>query len=109
MIDGRDIGTVVCPARRLQSCSWMPARKRGRIGAGWSSKRWGRPSKRPTVLADIRSRDARDSQRAVAPLKPAADAALLDTTDLDIDAAFAAALALVKPKVEEALEARPRG
>jgi len=42
-------------------------------------------------------------------MKPAADADLLDTSDLDIDAAFAAALALVEPKVRAALKARPRG
>ena len=61
------------------------------------------------VLADILQRDKRDRERAVAPLKPAADAILLDTTLLDIDAAFAAALALVTPKVEKALKARHRG
>ena len=47
--------------------------------------------------------------RPVSPLKPAPDAALLDTSDLDIDAAFAAALALVSPKVEGALKDRHRG
>ena len=60
------------------------------------------------LLKDIQERDARDKGRATAPLKPAPDAALLDTTHLDIDAAFAAALALVTPKIE-ALKARPRG
>ncbi len=61
------------------------------------------------ILADILARDARDRGRAVAPLVPAADAALLDTTQLDIDAAFAAALGLVQSKVEEALKVRHRG
>ncbi|HEY1836863.1 MAG TPA: (d)CMP kinase, partial [Rhizomicrobium sp.] len=60
------------------------------------------------LLKDILERDARDKGRAVAPLKPAPDAVLLDTTHLGIDAAFAAALALVIPKIE-ALKARPRG
>ncbi len=48
------------------------------------------------ILEDIRKRDKRDSERAEAPLKPAADAHLLDTTDLNVEAAFAAALKLVE-------------
>jgi cytidylate kinase len=48
------------------------------------------------VLADIRRRDERDTTRAAAPLKPAADAHLLDTTHLDIDAAFRAAVDIVE-------------
>jgi len=48
------------------------------------------------VLADIRRRDDRDAMRAIAPLKPAADAHLLDTTHLDIDAAFRAAIDIVE-------------
>ena len=48
------------------------------------------------VLADIRRRDERDSNRAAAPLKPAPDAHLLDTTHLDIDAAFRAAVDIVE-------------
>ncbi|MBV9570207.1 MAG: (d)CMP kinase, partial [Alphaproteobacteria bacterium] len=58
------------------------------------------------LLDDILERDRRDRERAIAPLKPAPDALLLDTTLLDIDAAFAAALALVQPKVEDALKAQ---
>jgi cytidylate kinase len=61
------------------------------------------------LLAEILARDDADRTRAVSPLRRAEDAALLDTSDLDIDAAFAAALALVEPKVERALKARPRG
>ncbi|MDP6343935.1 MAG: (d)CMP kinase, partial [Alphaproteobacteria bacterium] len=48
-----------------------------------------------TVLADLRDRDERDRSRAASPLKPAADAHLLDTTNLDIEAAFQAALTIV--------------
>jgi cytidylate kinase len=61
------------------------------------------------ILAEIEARDARDRSRAIAPLKPATDARLLDTSDLAIDAAFAAALALVRPSVENALKARQGG
>jgi cytidylate kinase len=52
-----------------------------------------------TILDDIRRRDERDMNRSTAPLKPAADAVTLDTTHLDADAAFQAALDLVKAKV----------
>ena len=52
--------------------------------------------RRPTFLADIVRRDERDSSRAVAPLRPASDAYVLDTTTLDIEAAVAAALARVE-------------
>ena len=55
------------------------------------------------------ARDAADRSRPVSPLKRAEDADLLDTSDLGIDATFAAALALVDPKVSKALAARPRG
>jgi cytidylate kinase len=51
------------------------------------------------VMADLQARDARDSARAVAPLKPAPDAHLLDTTNLDIEAAFAAARAIVAARL----------
>ena len=55
------------------------------------------------VLAEINARDAADRSRPISPLTQAADATLLDTTDLDIDAAFAAALSLVEAKVRSAL------
>src|SRR5437764_893582 len=56
----------------------------------------GLPAEEAVILADIKRRDARDSGRAVAPLKAAADAHLLDTTHLDIDAAVRAAIDIVK-------------
>jgi cytidylate kinase len=108
VIDGRDIGTVVCPDATAKIFIDAEAATRAR-------RRWlelqasGIAKDEATVLADILARDKRDRERPVAPLKPAADADLLDTTLLDIDAAFAAALALVKPRVEEALKARHRG
>jgi CMP/dCMP kinase len=61
------------------------------------------------VLAELNARDAADKARPVAPLKQAPDADLLDTSDLAIDAAFAVALALVSPKVKDALKDRQRG
>ena len=105
VIDGRDIGTVVCPG--AQAKLFVDARPEARAHRRWLEL--SAAADEAAVLADIRTRDARDKGRATAPLKPAPDAVLLDTTELDIDAAFAAALALVKPKVEKALKARPRG
>ena len=61
------------------------------------------------VVAELSARDAADKSRPISPLKQAPDADLLDTSDLGIDAAFAAALALVSPKVEGALKDRHRG
>ena len=108
VIDGRDIGTVVCPQAdaKLFIDAQAPVRAhRRRLELEQS----GRTISEEAVLADICSRDRRDRTRETAPLQPAPDAILLDTTKLDIDAAFVAALALVKPKVEEALRTRHRG
>jgi len=108
VIDGRDIGTVVCPSAHAKL--FVDAHPSVRARRRWLElKASGIAREEAAVLADIQARDKRDRERSVAPLKPAADAILLDTTDLDIDAAFAKALALVKPKVEEALRARHRG
>jgi len=101
VLDGRDIGTVIAPeasAKLFVTASPEErARRRfrelvgrGEIGddaAGYDA-----------VLADIQRRDARDSGRADAPLLVAADAVVLDTTTLDIAAAFAAALAAVEAR-----------
>jgi cytidylate kinase len=108
VIDGRDIGTIVCPD--ATSKLFVDAQPEVRAHRRWLElKSLGQTVEEAAVLADIRNRDARDSQRAIAPLRQASDAVLLDTTDFDIDAAFAAALALVKARIEEALKARPRG
>jgi cytidylate kinase len=61
------------------------------------------------LLKELNARDAADKARPISPLVQAADAALLDTSDLGIDAAFAAALQLVDPKIKGALKDRPRG
>lgn len=108
VIDGRDIGTVVCPDAEAKL--FVDAQPKTRAHRRWLELHAGGTGiSEASVLADIRARDARDRNRSVAPLKPAADAVLLDTTELDIDAAFAAALALVRPSVEEALAVRHRG
>lgn len=108
VIDGRDIGTVVCPEATVKL--FVDARLETRAHRRWLElEQSGRTVLEQAVLADIRARDERDRSRATAPLRPAPDARLLDTSELDIDAAFAAALALVKPGVEEALGTRHRG
>jgi CMP/dCMP kinase len=108
VIDGRDIGTIVCPSADAKI--FVDAKAETRARRRWLElKASGVAADEAAVLADILARDKRDRERAVAPLKPAPDADLLDTTDLAIDAAFAGALALVKPKIEEALKVRHRG
>ncbi len=108
VIDGRDIGTVVCPNATAKL--FVDARPEIRAHRRWLElNHAGAAPEEPAILTEIVARDARDRSRAVAPLKPAPDARLLDTSDLAIDAAFAAALALVKPGVENALKARQGG
>lgn len=98
VLDGRDIGTVVFPdaAVKLFVTASVPERARRRFlelqGRGVAAD----PAE---VEAEIRDRDAQDANRPVAPLKPAPDAVLLDTTALDAEAAFAAALALVRARL----------
>ncbi len=107
VIDGRDIGTVVCPDADAKL--FVDARPQTRAHRRWLEiGAAGSAESEQAVLMEIQARDARDRSRRAAPLRPAPDAALLDTSELDIDAAFAAALALVKPRVEEALAARHR-
>jgi CMP/dCMP kinase len=108
VIDGRDIGTVVCPHATAKL--FVNAADEIRAHRRWLElQSVGIAADEAAVFADIVARDMRDRGRAVAPLRPAEDAYLLDTTELDIDAAFAAALALVSPRVEDALQVRHRG
>ena len=90
VLDGRDIGTVVCPDAPVKL--FVTASAEARAHRRYLELRAKNPDvSEAAVLVDLRERDARDSGRATAPLKPAADAHLLDTTNLDIEAAFAAA------------------
>jgi CMP/dCMP kinase len=95
VLDGRDIGTVVCPQARVKlfiiAAPEERARRRHRELLGR-----GEETTLAAILADIRARDARDSSRAAAPLKAAEDAVVLDTTELDAEAAFAEAVAIVE-------------
>ena len=108
VMDGRDIGTVICPGATAKL--YIDARPDLRARRRWQElKSLGIERVEAEVLAELNARDAADKSRPISPLKQAADADLLDTSDLDIDAAFAAALVLVRPRIEKALKARQRG
>jgi cytidylate kinase len=98
VLDGRDIGTVVCPHADVKLFITAAPEERARRRHLELQKR-GEQTVYETILEDIRRRDERDMNRNAAPLKPAADAITLDTTHLDADAAFQAALDLVKAKL----------
>ncbi len=95
VLDGRDIGTVICPDADVKIFVTATPEVRAQRRA-LEFRRNGGTVAEAEVLADILRRDARDTSRAVAPLRPAADAHVLDTTDLDIERAFRAALAIVE-------------
>ena len=100
VLDGRDIGTVVCPdADAKLFVTAAPETRAQRRHLEHLGR--GEQISYEDVLADIRRRDERDSGRAVAPLVPAHDAHLLDTTELGIEAAFQAALDLVEGVLRE--------
>nr|WP_316651264.1 (d)CMP kinase [uncultured Gellertiella sp.] len=94
VLDGRDIGTVVCPhaAVKLYVTASPEVRARRRfeeIIASGASAEFG------TILAEVQQRDQRDMNRAESPLRPAEDAHLLDTSEMSIEAAFRAAQSLI--------------
>jgi cytidylate kinase len=95
VIDGRDIGTVICPDAPVKIFVTASPEVRARRRANEYAAQ-GQAADEAAVLADILRRDERDTTRKVAPLKPAADAHVLDTTHMDIDAAFRAAVDLVE-------------
>ena len=98
VLDGRDIGTVIFPAATVKLYVTASASAR-------AHRRWLEVSARDpamtldAVTAEMAERDARDAGRDAAPMKPAEDAMVLDTTELDADAAFAAAIATVAEKL----------
>lgn len=97
VLDGRDIGTVICPQAGAKlfvtATPEVRAARRHRELTGR-----GEPAALDAILADIRRRDARDSGRSDAPLKAAEDAVLLDTSALSIDEVLAAAIAIVEAR-----------
>jgi cytidylate kinase len=94
VLDGRDIGTVICVDADVKlfvtaSSSKRAQRRMDELNAKGMGLTFA------DVLEDVEARDKRDSERATAPLKPAEDAVMLDTTDLTADAAIARAISLV--------------
>lgn len=94
VLDGRDVGTVICPDAPVKLYVTADAATRARRRAAELAGR-GEPVDAAAVLADLQRRDARDSERAASPLRPAADAVLLDTSAMTPDEAFAAACGIV--------------
>ena len=95
VLDGRDIGTVVCPDAtvKLYVTATPEVRARRRHDEILAN---GGAATYDAVLADIRRLDERDMGRADSPLRPAADAHLIDTSTMDIETAFRTALAIVE-------------
>ena len=94
VLDGRDIGTVICPEAQVKL--YVTASPECRAERRYRELRArGADVTEEGVLADVRVRDARDSERSIAPLKPAEDAVVLDTTVMSVAEAVAAAVEIV--------------
>jgi len=98
VVDGRDIGTVICPEAEVKfyvtaSDAVRAERRYAELSAG------GATATRAEVLAALQERDARDASRDASPMRPAADALLLDTTKMTIDQAVDAAIDLVRARL----------
>lgn len=95
VLDGRDIGTVICPEAEVKLYVTASAEVR-------AHRRWLEVGGDETrVLAEVRERDARDMGRADAPLKAAADAVVLDTSEMGVEEAVARAIAVVEARMGE--------
>jgi len=95
VLDGRDIGTVICPDADVKIFVVADPKVRAQRRTEEVRAR-GEAADEAAVLADILKRDERDRNRSVAPLKQAADAYLLDNTNLDIEAGVRAAIDIVE-------------
>ncbi|MEM6618635.1 MAG: (d)CMP kinase [Pseudomonadota bacterium] len=94
VLDGRDIGTVICPDASVKL--FVTASDRCRAERRYAElKDRGEETAFETVLKDVRDRDARDAERATAPMAAARDAVTIDTSDMSVTAAVAAAIATV--------------
>src|SRR4051795_12074140 len=95
VLDGRDIGTVICPHADVKIFVIADPKVRARRRT-MEAKARGEEADEAAVLADIIQRDERDKNRAIAPLKPAADAYLLDNSQLDIEGGVRAAIDIIE-------------
>jgi cytidylate kinase len=100
VLDGRDIGTVVCPDADVKLYVTASAEVRAKRRHREQLDR-GEAATFEAVLEDIRRRDERDAGRDVSPMRPAADAFLLDTSNLDIEAAFDTAVGVISRKIAQ--------
>ena len=98
VLDGRDIGTVVCPDARVKLYLEASAEVRAARRLCELRSR-GVKSIESRVLDEIKARDLRDRRRSAAPMKPAADACLIDTSALDVDEVFERAVAIVETRL----------
>lgn len=94
VLDGRDIGTIVCPQATVKLYVVASAEVRAKRRFDEELSRIGEADFE-AILDDIQERDARDTGRADSPLKPAVDAHLLDTSNMGIEAAFSAAVSII--------------
>lgn len=100
VLDGRDIGTVICPDADVKLFVTASADVR-------AHRRWlelseaGHEVDEAQVLADVKTRDERDSNRAEAPLRPADDATLIDTSDLSVNDATQVAIEMIAAALKE--------
>jgi len=98
VLDGRDIGTVVCPDADVKI--YVTATPEVRAERRYLEMQGrGEPATYEAVLAEIRRRDERDAGREVSPMRPAPDAVLLDTRNLDIEGAFNTVVGVITRKV----------
>lgn len=108
VLAGRDVGTVVCPDAPLKIYVTASLEERARRRFEELRRRGEAPMLK-AVLDELRERDRRDTERAVAPLRVADDARVLDTTELDAEAAFRAALRWAEAVVARCSAAGPAG
>lgn len=98
VLDGRDIATVVCPEADVKVFLTADLETRAARRSKELQER-GEEAIYPRVLQEMQDRDARDSGRAAAPLRPADDAIVIDTTEIDSDAVFEAVLAISQSRL----------
>ena len=99
VLDGRDIGTVICPAAEAKL--FVTASPEVRARRRYDELRAaGQAADYDDVLDEVRKRDARDTGRADAPLRPADEAVILDTSEMSVDDAVAAAVAEIECALE---------
>ena len=98
VLDGRDIATVICPEADVKVFLTAGLEARAARRSKELRER-GEGAIYPRVLQEMQDRDARDSGRAAAPLRPADDAIVLDTTEMESDAVFEAVLAIVRSRL----------